>query len=167
MRSRLPSKRMLAALGLGLGLVLAPSILAPHAHAKLRDELAGEAIDVSAEELVLDVNAGTARLLGKVSLRRGDLKVRCPMLDLRYDDGPNIVWAKGSGGVEAELRGIRAEAPEVEIDLSRNLLELRGGVRIAQGSGFLQAASGIIDLGTARVKLQGVKGSFPVTAARP
>lgn len=164
MSSKLPSKGIVAALGLGLSSVLALSILAPHAHAKA--EVSKEAIDISAEELTLDVNAGTAEFSGKVSLRRGDLKVRCQKLEVRYDEGPSIVFAKGMGGVEAELRGIRAEAPEVEIDLSRNWLELRGGVRIAQGSGFLKAASGSIDLGTSKVKLTGIQGSIPVAAAK-
>lgn len=166
MSSGRKAKRMVALLGCGLCVLFAAPILAPHAHAQLRDERSEEAIDISAEELDLDVNAGTAEFSGKVSLRRGDLKVRCQKLEVRYAEGPSIVFAKARGRVEAELRGIRAEAPEVEIDLSRNQLELRGGVRIAQGSGFLQAASGSIDLGTSKVKLTDIKGSIPVKAAK-
>jgi lipopolysaccharide export system protein LptA len=50
-----------------------------------------------------------------------------------------IVVATGSGGVVADVRGVHGEAPEVELDLKRQVLELRGGVKLSRGQGWLQA----------------------------
>jgi hypothetical protein len=43
-----------------------------------------------------------------VRLDKGELKVRCPKVEVRYDAIPNITWASGTGGVVAELKGVRA-----------------------------------------------------------
>lgn len=166
MRARARTIRMLAAAAMGLGL-LTMAGASSRAHANPFLDLEGEAIDLRAEELELDVNAGKAWLKGKVALVRGDLKVSCPELELRYDDGPRLRFAKGSGGVRAELRGIRAEAPSIELDLLRNRLELHGGVRLTRGAGYLQAESATIDIATTRVSLKAVQGSIPVAAKKP
>ena len=60
------------------------------------------------------------------------------------------------------MRGVHAEAPEVELDLMRQVLELRGGVRLTRGQGWLQAERASIDIATAKVTLAQVKGSIPV-----
>ena len=44
-----------------------------------------------------------------------------------------------SGGYLGCIRGVHAEAPEVELDLAKQVLELRGGVRLTRGQGWLQA----------------------------
>ena len=75
----------------------------------------GGAINLEAEQLEIDVGAGTAVLTGKVSLTKGDLVVHCPRVDLRFDQTPHVTWVRGSGGVSADVRGVHADAPEVEI----------------------------------------------------
>ena len=127
----------------------------------------GEAIDLSAEKLEVDVPAGTAVLTGHVTLVRGALKVDCPRIDVRYDEAPRVTWAKGSGGVTADIRGVHAEAPEVELDLARHILELRGGVRLTRGQGWLNADKATIEISTAKVTLKDVKGSLPVALPKP
>jgi lipopolysaccharide export system protein LptA len=124
--------------------------------------IGGDKMSVQAEKLEVDVNAGTAILTGNVALAKGDLRVTCPRVDLRFDATPHITWMKGSGGVTADVRGVHGEAPEVEVDLSRQTLELRGGVRLARGAGWIQAERAVIELGTAKVTLTQVKGSVPV-----
>src|SRR5689334_6570588 len=90
----------------------------------------GDAMNLQAERLDVDVAAGAAILTGSVLLTKGDLKVSCPRIDLRFDTTPHVTWARGSGGIVADVRGVHAEAPEVELDLSKQVLELRGGVRL-------------------------------------
>lgn len=123
---------------------------------------ASEALDVSADRLDLDVQAKTAVLTGSVRLAKGNVSVRCPRVDARYDDAAKITWAKGSGGVIAELGGARAEAPEVEIDMQQKTLELRGGVRITRGAGFLTADRATMNMATSKITMSDVKGSVPV-----
>lgn len=127
----------------------------------------GESMNVQADRLEVDVAAGEALLTGNVSLAKGDLKVSCPRIDLRFDSAPHVTWARGSGGVAADVRGVHAEAPEVELDLQKQILDLRGGVRLTRGQGWLQADRATIDIASAKVTLTQVKGSVPVPPQKP
>jgi lipopolysaccharide export system protein LptA len=129
--------------------------------------LGGDALELSADRLEVDVPAGTAVLTGHVTLVRGALRVDCPRIDVRYDEAPRVIWAKGSGGVTADIRGVHAEAPEVELDLARHVLDLRGGVRLTRGQGWLNADKATIEISTAKVTLKDVKGSLPVALPKP
>ncbi len=117
---------------------------------------------MQADQLDVDVGAGSAVLTGNVSLAKGDLHVSCPRIEVKFDTSPHVSWAKGSGGVSADVRGVHAEAPEVELDLTKQVLELHGGVRLTRGQGWLQAERASIDIATAKVTLAQVKGAIPV-----
>jgi lipopolysaccharide export system protein LptA len=121
-----------------------------------------EPLRMSADRLELDVEARTALLTGNVKLARGAVTLGCPRVDVRYDQVPHVVWAKGSGGVVAEVKGVRAEAPEVEVDLAAKTLELRGGVRLTRGEGWITAERATIHMATAKVTMSDVKGSIPL-----
>jgi lipopolysaccharide export system protein LptA len=122
----------------------------------------GDAATVQADRLDVDVATGDATLEGNVTLTKGDLKVACPKIQVKFDHAPQVKWARGSGGVTADVRGVHAEAPEVELDLAKHSMELRGGVKLTRGNGWLQAEKATIDIATAKVTLQQVKGSIPV-----
>jgi lipopolysaccharide export system protein LptA len=159
------SRRLMALLGAAALVVLSDGPRTAHA-----DPLAAggaESIELAADRLDVDVHAGTAVLTGHVSLVKGTLKVQCPRIDVKYDEAPRVTWAKGSGGVAADIRGVHAEAPEVELDLGRHALELRGGVRLSRGLGWLNAESATIEIASAKVTLKDVKGSIPVALPRP
>ncbi len=132
---------------------------APVARAEI---LQGGSIALEADRLDIDIMTGEATLTGKVTLSRGDLTVNCPRVDLRFDHAPHIAWVRGSGGVTADVRGVHAEAPSVELDLSKQVLDLRGGVKLTRGQGWLTADSARIEIATAKVSLLQVKGSIPV-----
>jgi lipopolysaccharide transport protein LptA len=122
-----------------------------------------EVLDMAAEQLEVDVEGKTAVLSGNVKLTKGSLSVSCPRVDVRYDDIPHVTWVKGSGGVVANVKGVRAEAPEVELDLARQRLDLRGGVRLSRGGGWITADKASINIATAKVTMTDVKGSIPVS----
>ena len=119
-------------------------------------------VNVQADKLELDVAAGGAVLTGQVVLSKGDMAVHCPRVDLKFDTSPHLNWAKGSGGVVADVRGVHGEAPEVELDLKKQILEMRGGVRLQRGQGWIQADKATIELATGKVTATQVKGSIPV-----
>lgn len=127
----------------------------------------GDAMEVQADQLEVDVTAGEAVLTGNVSLAKGGLKVSCPRIDLKFDNTPHVKWARGSGGVVADVKGVHAESPDVELDLVKQVLELKGGVRLTRGQGWLQADSARIEITTAKVTLTQVKGSIPVSPKAP
>ncbi len=119
-------------------------------------------VSVQADTLEVDVATGTAILTGKVVLSKGDMAVKCPRVELKFDTSPHLNWAKGSGGVVADVRGVHGEAPEVELDLKQQVLELRGGVKLSRGQGWIQADKATIQLATGKVTATQVKGSIPV-----
>ena len=136
---------------------------APVARAEILERVGGgDAVKLQAERLDIDIMAGEATLTGKVTLAKGELTVSCPRIDLRFDHAPHVTWARGSCGVTADVQGVHAEAPSVEIDLARQLVELSGGVKLTRGQGWLTADSVRIDVATARVSLTQVKGAIPV-----
>lgn len=119
-------------------------------------------VSVQADNLEIDVASGSAILSGKVVLSKGDLTVRCPKFDLKFDATPHVRWAKGSGGVVADVRGVHGEAPEVELDMVKQHLEMRGGVKLSRGQGWIQAEKATIELATGKVTATQIKGSIPV-----
>jgi lipopolysaccharide export system protein LptA len=122
---------------------------------------------LQADRLEVDIVAGEAVLTGNVTLTKGDLKVACPRIDMKFDGIPHVVWARGSGGVTADVRGVHAEGPEAELDLPKQVLDMKGGVRLARGQGWLQAEQARIDIGTGKVTASQVKGSIPVPPRAP
>ena len=153
-----------------IALAVACALLVAHEPRAVADPIlsvGGDAMEVQADSLEVDVTAGEAVLTGNVSLAKGGLKVSCPRIDLKFDNTPHIKWARGSGGVVADVKGVHAESPDVELDLTKQVLELKGGVRLTRGQGWLQADSARIDIATAKVSLTQVKGSIPVSPKSP
>lgn len=161
---------MAKTLHLMLGLALFATTLAPRSLAESTKAApkpqAKETVRLEAETLEIDLSTKRAVLTGHVKLEKGALRVRAPSVEVRYDEMPNVTWAKATGGVVAELKDVRAEAPEVEMDLPKQTLSLRGGVRIARGDGWLRAERATIDLLSAKVSLTGVEGALPVPDPR-
>jgi lipopolysaccharide export system protein LptA len=127
------------------------------------DVVGGEKLDLSADQLEIDVESKTAVLTGNVQLTKGSMTVHCPRVEVRYDHVPHVTWVKGSGGVVADVKGVKAESPEVELDMAKQTLDLRGGVRLTRGGGWLTAEKATIFITTGKVALAEVKGSIPVS----
>ena len=152
--------RRLLPIPFAIALALVP---APLARATEILGVGGETtVALQADRLDIDILAGEGTLTGTVTLSKGDLSVSCPRIDLRFDHTPHLTWARGSGGVTADVRGVHAEAPSVELDLTKQVLDLRGGVKLTRGQGWLTADSARIEIATAKVSLTQVKGSIPV-----
>ena len=150
-------------MGVAFGLVLLTTSFAPRdADADPLLDVGKGDVSVQADRLEVDVATGSAVLTGQVVLSKGDMAVHCPRVELKFDSSPHLISAKGTGGVVADVRGVHGEAPEVELDLKKQLLELRGGVRLSRGQGWIQADRVSIELATARVTATQVKGSIPV-----
>lgn len=119
-------------------------------------------IEMVADRLDLDVAARSAVLAGHVKLTRGTLSVSCPRVDVRYDQIPHVTWLKGTGGVVAEVSGVKAEAPEAELDLASQTLKLRGGVRLTRGDGWISAEQATVEITTSKISMTEVRGSIPI-----
>ena len=124
--------------------------------------VAGETLDVRADSLEVDMARGSALLEGKVHAELGDLQVDCAKVEVRYDEAPNVRWARGSGGISAKAKGFAATASTVEVDVARKSVRLQGSVKLSRGKGWVTADSATIDLSTRKVVLNDVEGSIPV-----
>jgi lipopolysaccharide export system protein LptA len=142
--------------------VAATALLGVPAQADPLAVVEGEALDVSAERLEVNIEEGTAVLQGKVHATLGELDVRCPKVEIGYDQAPMVRWAKGTGGVQASIRGIRARADVVEVDVAKRQVRLSGAVELTRGRGWIKAERAMIDLATRKVSLSSVTGSVPV-----
>ncbi len=158
LESRGTMSRLLA-LPLVIAALVVPVTLA---RAEILGGVGSEPVKLQADQLDIDILAGEAILTGKVTLTKGDLVVNCPRIELRFEHAPKLTWARGSGGVTADVRGVHAEAPSVELDLTKQVLDLRGGVKLTRGQGWLTADSARIEIATAKVSLTQVKGAIPV-----
>ena len=138
--------------------IAAPSSTEPGGLAVIQ----GQVLDLKADKLDVDIAAGNATLEGNVSAALGDLRVKCNKIEVKYDQAPNVRWARGTGGVSASMRGIEATAAAVEVDVARHSVELSGNVRLSRGRGWVTAERARIDLGTRHVTLEAVQGSIPV-----
>jgi lipopolysaccharide export system protein LptA len=123
-------------------------------------------LELSAELLEVDTKGQTAVLSGKVFLARGDLSLHCPRIEAKLDAaGSKVSWARGSGGVVADVKGIHAESTEFDLDLDKQHLSLRGGVRLFRAGGWLSADGAELDLAGGKVTMTMVKASVPVGSA--
>ncbi len=158
--SAIVNRSIIAAAFIGAFLAaLAPGEAAPNGALAV---VAGETLDLKADQLDVDIEKGTAVLTGNVVATMGELRIACPKVDIRYDEAPKVRWARCSGGVRAGIKGIDASANVVELDVARRRVQLSGGVRISRGKGWVQAERASIDVATMKVSLHEVQGSIPV-----
>jgi lipopolysaccharide export system protein LptA len=141
------------------------STLSPVAGPGLPPAIPGN-LEMSAELLEVDTKSQTAVLSGKVILARGELSLHCPRIEAKFDGaGARVSWARGTGGVVAEVKGVHAEATEFDLDLDKQHLSLRGGVRLFRSGGWLSADGAEFDLAAGKVTMTSVKASVPVGSA--
>jgi lipopolysaccharide export system protein LptA len=158
-----------ARVGAWLGAVIAMAIAAGAALVRAEPVAVvdGQPVAVVADQLVVDLHKGTAVMTGNVRVQRGELELRCDRVDARYNDAPNITWAKATGNVSADWKGTHAKAKEAELFLTRRLLVLRGGVKLARGGAWIEAREAQVDFGSGKLTLEQVAGSILVPSALP
>ena len=150
-------QRLVLATALGVLLGTAPKLRAEPLVA-----LGGEMLDVSAQRLDVEIAKGQATLEGQVRIALGSLEAQCDRVDIKYDEAPQVRWARGSGNVRLSVKGIVATAQSMEVDVLTKRAQLLGNVRLTRGRGWVAAEKATIELSTNRVSLEEVKGSIPV-----
>jgi len=150
-------QRLTVATALGVLLGVTPKLKAEPLVA-----LGGEMLDISAQRLDVEVTKGQAILEGQVRIVLGTLEAQCDRVDIKYDEAPQVRWARGSGNVRLSVKGIVATAQSMEVDVLTKRAQLLGNVRLTRGRGWVAAEKATIELATNRVSLEEVKGSIPV-----
>lgn len=117
-------------------------------------------LELSADRVDIDVEAKSAVLEGHVKLARAGISMGCARAEARFGDGFSLVWAKGTGGVSAEVKGVNVQAPQVEVDFAKQTMSFSGGVKLTKGEGWLSAQRATVRLDTGKVSMSEVEGAL-------
>ncbi|MEL6582474.1 MAG: LptA/OstA family protein [Pseudomonadota bacterium] len=115
-------------------------------------------VDVTADSLTFDREAGTVVFSGDVQLIQGDLTMTANQIEVFYtesgreaSDGVTRLVAEGDVSLKSEEETIEAE--RAVYDLAAGTLDATGNVRLLQGRNALTAEAASIDI-------EGGTGSF-------
>ncbi|MBI2892826.1 MAG: hypothetical protein HYY06_04690 [Deltaproteobacteria bacterium] len=145
-------------------------LLVGDAHAQERspasERRASEPIDVRADNLDLDGEAGKAVFSGAVTLTRGVVTLSCDRLTATYGRSGEVVAARADGSVRLRKgTGLVATARGAELDLSRGEIVLEGPARLERPEGVVEGDRVVISLDRERVTVRGARGRFRIAAA--
>lgn len=111
-------------------------------------------VEVTADNLNVDQDTGTAVFSGNVVIGQGELRLSAPEVRVTYAaDTGDITRLQATGGATFATATEAAEAQTADYDLASGLLTLDGEVLLTQGQSALSADSMVLDLnaGTARM----------------
>ena len=127
----------------------------------LSEEGSGE-VEVEAERVELDRDAGEILFIGGVLLRHGTVELRCGRLRARIDESGRLADIVATGEVRVRARGHRASAGTARYQPATGRITLSGGPMVQGESGVLRGRSIVIDIGTGRVTIEEAHGVFRV-----
>lgn len=118
------------------------------------------AVEIAAETLDVDQEAGTALFAGEVVVEQGTLRLAADRLRVAYGSAPDggrgrISRLVADGNVTLTTPQDRAEAAQADYDLDAGVLTLSGGVRLEQGGNLLTSDRLVIDLATGTGRMDG------------
>lgn len=93
----------------------------------------GPPLEIRASKSSWDLKNRTARFEGDVVVVRGDVTMRCAVLDVRYADADRIDTVVATGSVIVETGERRAEAERAELLAATGKITLTGKPRLAEG----------------------------------
>lgn len=125
-------------------------------------DLAGEKLELRADRLDLDFDAGRAELRGDVQARLGPLRLEAPEVSLRYQSEARVSWVRARGGVTARVRDLTMTAPAVVVDLDRREARFSGGVKVRRRGAWVRAGQAVLHLDTRKLEFERVRGAFPL-----
>jgi len=111
-------------------------------------------VEVSADNLAVNQNDGTAVFTGNVLIGQGEMRLSAPRVLVVYlEDQSGIEQLKASGGVTLVSGDDAAEASNADYNIETGLIEMQGDVLLVQGPNALTADRMFVDTkaGTARM----------------
>ncbi len=114
----------------------------------------GQPVEVTADNLNVNQNDGTAIFTGNVLIGQGEMRLSAPRVLVVYlEDNAGIESLNATGGVTIVSRPDAAEASQADYNVQTGLIEMEGDVLLVQGVNALTGDKAFIDTraGTARV----------------
>ena len=113
-------------------------------------------IEVSADNLSVDQDSGTAVFSGNVVIGQGDLRLSAGSVRVVYSDSTgDIDQLLATDGVTLVTDSEAAEAATADYNLTTGILTLSGSVLLTQGASALSAEQMTIDLNSGRAQMSG------------
>lgn len=111
-------------------------------------------VEVSADNLAVSQNDGTALFTGNVVIGQGEMRLSAPRVLVYYADGQNrIERLEATGGVTLVNGDQAAEAERADYRVNDGTIRMTGSVLLTQGANTLVSDQMDVDLenGTARM----------------
>ena len=113
-------------------------------------------VEVSADNLSVDQDSGTAVFSGNVVIGQGDLRLSAGSVRVVYSDRTgDIAQLLATDGVTLVTGSEAAEAATADYNLTTGILTLSGSVLLTQGASALSAEQMTIDLNSGRAQMSG------------
>lgn len=113
-------------------------------------------VEVSADNLSVDQDSGTAVFSGNVIIGQGNLRLSAGSVRVVYAEATgDIAQLIASGGVTFVTNSEAAEATTADYNLITGMLVLSGEVLLTQGASALSAEKMTIDLNTGNAQMSG------------
>lgn len=114
------------------------------------------AVEVTADNLSVDQDSGTAVFSGNVLIGQGDLRLSAGSVRVVYADATgDIAQLLASGGVTFVTATEAAEAASADYNLQSGMLVLTGDVLLTQGASALSADTMTVNLTTGTAQMSG------------
>jgi len=113
-------------------------------------------VEVSADNLSVDQDSGTAVFSGNVVIGQGDLRLSAGSVRVVYSDSTgDIAQLLATDGVTLVTDSEAAEAATADYNLTTGILTLSGSVLLTQGASALSAEQMTINLNSGRAHMSG------------
>jgi len=113
-------------------------------------------VEVSADNLSVDQDSGTAVFSGNVVIGQGDLRLSAGSVRVVYSDSTgDIAQLLATDGVTLVTDSAAAEAATADYNLTTGILTLSGSVLLTQGASALSAEQMTINLNSGRAQMSG------------
>lgn len=143
-------------------LTLAALLLAAPAWAQTNIALGGittdpsAPVEVSADNLTVDQDSGTATFAGNVVIGQGDLRIGAGTVRVIYDEATgDIARLQASNGVTFTTATEAAEAQSADYNLQAGTLTLSGEVLLTQGASALSANTMVVNVRDGSARMEG------------
>uniref|UniRef100_UPI003B520715 lipopolysaccharide transport periplasmic protein LptA n=1 Tax=Roseovarius indicus TaxID=540747 RepID=UPI003B520715 len=111
-------------------------------------------VEVTADNLDVDQEDGTAVFTGNVKIGQGDMRLSAPRVLVVYkEDQSGIKTLQATGGVTLVSGQDAAEASRADYNIETGMIEMQGDVLLLQGTNALSSETMVVDTraGTARM----------------
>lgn len=113
-------------------------------------------VEVTADNLLVDQDTGTATFSGNVLIGQGDLRLSAEKVDVIYNEGTGqISRLVAAGAITFVTATEAAEAENAVYDIEAGNLTLSGNVLLTQGPSAIGAERMVINLNTGSAEMSG------------